>query len=144
MGTLQRFEHKEDFLTIVASRGFSSDALRHSAKVRRETNSSCAAALILRRMRVFVEDVSTSYLYVGTRELDVLQATGVAAVQSTLIIGSDGRFRGVFSTHFHAPKVMSSFGRMPLNQLAERMASCMEALEDLAPSDLLPSLEMLR
>jgi hypothetical protein len=138
MGTLQRFEHKEDCLTIVASRGFSSDALRHFAKVRRETNSSCAAALILRRMRVFVEEVSTSYLYVGTRKL------GVAAVQSTPIIGSDGWFRGVFSTHFHAPKSMSSFGRMPLNQLAMRMASCMEALEDLAPSDLLPSWEMLR
>ena len=143
MGTLQRFDHKEDCLTIVASRGFSSDALRHFAKVRRETNSSCAAALIRAHAR-FVEDVSTSYLYVGTRELDVLQAIGVAAVRLTPIIGSDGRLPGCFSMHCHTPKSMSSFESVPLNQLAKRMASCMEALEDLAPSDLLPSWEMLR
>ncbi len=81
MGTLQRFDEKADCLELVASRGFSSRVLSFFSTVRRDTNTSCAAALT-RRMRVFVEDISTSYLFVGTRELAMLSAGGVAAVHA--------------------------------------------------------------
>lgn len=56
MGTLQRFDERADCLTIVASRGFSTEALICFGVVRRDTNTTCAAAL-MRRMRVFVENV---------------------------------------------------------------------------------------
>ena len=59
MGTLQRFDERADCLKIVASRGFSSEALAFFGVVRRDT--TCAAALT-QRMRAFVENVSTSYL----------------------------------------------------------------------------------
>lgn len=81
MGTLQRFDERNDCLKIVASRGLSSEVLNYFGIVRRDTNTACAAALT-RRMRVFVEDVSTSYLFVGTRELDMLRTGGIAAAQS--------------------------------------------------------------
>jgi hypothetical protein len=49
MGTLQRFDERTDCLTIVASRGFSREALTFFGIVRRDTNTTCAAAL-MRRM----------------------------------------------------------------------------------------------
>ena len=65
MGTLQRFDDEEDCLRIVASRGFPDRVLKYFEIVRRDSHTSCGAAL-KRRMRVVVDDVSTSYLYVGT------------------------------------------------------------------------------
>jgi GAF domain-containing protein len=90
MGTLQRFDESADCLKIVASRGFPTEALAFFGVVRRDTNTTCAAART-RRMGVFVGDVSTSYLFVGTPELDMLHAGGIAAVHSTPLISSSGR-----------------------------------------------------
>lgn len=121
MGTLQRFDESADCLTFVASRGLSNDALRFFAVVRRDTNTTCAAAFT-RRMRVFVEDVSTSYLFVGTPELEMLSADGIAAVQSTPLISSKGRFWGVLSTYFRATQTESDFDHAQLDRLAVRIA----------------------
>lgn len=57
MGTLQRVDDISDCLIVVASRGFSSEALSFFGVVCRDTSSTCAAALA-QRMRVFVEDIS--------------------------------------------------------------------------------------
>ncbi len=119
MGTLQRFDESADCLTIVASRRFSSEALTFFGVVRRDTNTTCAAAL-MRRMRVFVEDVSTSYLFVGTREVDMLRAGGISAVHSTPLISSNGRLWGVLTTHFREPQIESGFDHAPLGRLASR------------------------
>jgi GAF domain-containing protein len=128
MGTLQRFDESTDCLTIVASRGFSSEALTFFGTVRRDTNTTCAAALTC-RMRVFVEDVSTSYLFVGTRELDMLRAGGVAAAQSTPLISSSGRLWGVLTTHFHKPHMESEFDPAPLDRLAVEVTDSLEQRE---------------
>jgi GAF domain-containing protein len=133
MGTLQRFDECADCLKIVASRGFSTEALAFFGVVLRDTNTTCAVALT-RRMRVFVEDVSTSYLYVGTRELDMLRAGGIAAVQSTPFISSNGRLWGVFSTHFREPQRESEFDHAPLDRLAVQVADSLEQREGLVPS----------
>ena len=135
MGTLQRFDERTDSLTIVASRGFSSEALTFFGIVRRDTNTTCAAALT-RRMRVFVEDVSTSYLFVGTRELDMLRADGIAAAQSTPLISSNGRLWGVFSTHFHKPQIESEFDHAALDRLAVQVADSLERREGPLPRSL--------
>jgi GAF domain-containing protein len=133
MGTLQRFDEGADCLTIVASRGFSTEALTFFGVVRRDTNTTCAAAL-MRRMRVFVEDISTSYLFVGTRELDMLSANGIAAVQSTPLISSNGHFWGVFTTHFRKPQIESEFDHAPLDRLAVQVADSLEQREGMVPS----------
>lgn len=121
MGSLQRFDENTDSLELVASRGFSTQASSFFGTVRRDTNTSCAAAFT-RRMRVFVEDISTSYLFVGTRELALLSAGGIAAVQSTPLIGSNGRFWGVLSTHLREPQRESAFDLAPLDRLAVQIA----------------------
>ena len=132
MGTLQRFDERTDSLTIVASRGFSSEALTFFGIVRRDTNTTCAVAF-MRRMRVFVEDVSTSYLFVGTRELEMLRANGIAAVQSTPLISINGRLWGVFSTHFREPQRESEFDHSPLDWLSVQVADCLEPRAGLFP-----------
>ncbi|MRG54642.1 GAF domain-containing protein [Phyllobacterium sp. SYP-B3895] len=132
-GTLQRFDQRADCLTIVASRGFSSEALTFFGVVRRDTNTTCAAALT-RRMRIFVEDVSTSYLFVGTSELDMLRAHGIAAAHSTPLISSNGRLFGVFTAHFREPQKESEFDHAPLDRLAVQVADNLEQREGLVPS----------
>lgn len=102
--------------------------MRPFAIVRRDTNTTCAVALT-RRMHVLVEDVSTSYLFVGTPLLDMHVAAGVAAVQSTPIISSSGRFWGVFSTHFRKPRSDCEPYRAALNRLAAWVADTMEQRE---------------
>ena len=143
MGTLQRFDERADCLTIVASRGFSSEALTFFGIVRRDTNTTCAAALT-RRMRVFVEDVSTSYLFVGTRELDLLRAGGIAAAQSTPLISSNGRLWGVFSTHFHKPQIESEFDHAALDRLAVQVADSLERREGPLPRSLKTQEDQIR
>lgn len=133
MGTLQRFDKANDCLRIVASRGLSTEVLDFFAVVRRGTNTTCAAALT-RRMHVFVEDASTSYLFVGTRELDMLRAHGIAAAQSTPLISSDGRLWGVLTTHYRKPQIESEFDPAPLDRLAVQVADSLEQRESLEPS----------
>lgn len=132
MGTLQRFDEKNDCIELAASRGFSQQSLSFFGTVRRDTNTSCAAAFT-RRMRVFVEDISTSYLFVGTRELAMLSAGGVAAVQSTPLISSNGRLWGVLSTHFRVTQKESAFDLSPLDRLAVQIADRLVQSERSAP-----------
>ncbi len=133
MGTPQRFDDGNDCLELVASRGFSSEALSFFGVVRRDTNTSCAAAFT-RRMRVFVADVSTNYLFVGTPELDMLRANGVAAVQSTPLISSSGRFCGVVSTHFRETQMEGAFDHALLDRLSVQIADCLEPRERSVPN----------
>ncbi|MBB3318133.1 MULTISPECIES: GAF domain-containing protein [unclassified Rhizobium] len=133
MGTLQRFDESTDCLKLVASRGFSSKAESFFSIVRRDTNTTCAAALT-RRMRVFVEDVSTSYLFVGTVELDMMSADGIAAVQSTPLISSNGRLWGMLSTHFRKAQVESEFDHAPLDRLALQIADSLEQQKSVVPN----------
>ena len=128
MGTLQRFEDADDSLQIVASRGFSDEALAYFHRVRRDTNTTCAVAL-MRRMHVFVGDVFRSYLFVGRPELEVLRRLGIAAAQSTPLISSTGRFWGVVSTHFRKPQPEGCFDHVSLNQLAVQVADSLEQWE---------------
>lgn len=125
MGTLQRFDDRDDCLKLTTSRGFSSQVLDFFDVVRRDTHSTCAAAFTW-RMRVFVEDIAASYLFVGTRELDLLGAEGVAAVQSTPLISSSGRLWGVITTHFRKPQIESAFDHSPLDRFAVRIADGLE------------------
>jgi GAF domain-containing protein len=128
MGTLQRFDDADDSLQIVASRGFSDEALAFFRTVRRDTNTTCAVALT-RRIHVFVGDVSESYLFVGSPELEVLRRLGIAAAQSTPLISSAGRFWGVVSTYFRKPQTEGGFDHPSLYRLVVQVADSLEQWE---------------
>jgi GAF domain-containing protein len=120
-GTLHRLDDESGCLKIVASRGFSGSVLKYFETVDRNTNTTCAAAL-QRRMRVVVDDVTTSYLFVGTGELGIMRAADVAAAHSTPIISSSGHFWGVFTVHFRYPQPPDRYDPTPLDRLAVLLA----------------------
>ena len=71
MGNIQLLEPANGRLKIAASRGFSAPFLDFFATVSAHTNSACGATLV-NRMRIMVEDVATSYLFVATPALDIM------------------------------------------------------------------------
>jgi hypothetical protein len=125
MGVMYRFDEEHDCLRIVASQGFSDHLLKYFAVVRRDTNTTSAAAFTkLTR----VNDVSTSYLFRGSSEFDVMRDLGVAAVHSMPIIGESGRFWGVITTHFRAPQMHESYDPLMLDRLAVELGDCLDRL----------------
>ncbi len=127
LGTIQHYDVGEDCLKIVSSLGFPDDVLADFLIVRRDTNSSCAASF-RQRMRVVVHDVTKSYLFVGTRELSLLQQAGVAAVHSSPLITGSGRLWGIITMHFrkqlregeYEPAELDRLGLRLGNRLADR------------------------
>ena len=77
-------------------------------------------------MHVFVEDIATSYLFVGTRELEIMRRLGIAAVQSFPLISGSGRFWGVVTTHFREPRSDADSENSRLMELALQVAEGFE------------------
>jgi len=123
-GTVQQYDSAEDCLRIVASYGLPDQALTLFRTVRRDTNSTCAAALT-QRMRVVVGNIATSYLFVGTRELTALQEAGVAAAHSTPIIVDNGQLWGVLTVHFRQPFADARYDPTPMERVGARFAECL-------------------
>jgi hypothetical protein len=127
MGVMYRFDEEQDCLRIVASQGFPNHLLKYFAVVRRNTNTTCAAAFA-RRIRVVVNDVSTSPLFRASSELDVMHELGIAAAHSTPIIGAAGRLWGVFTMHFRIPQIQENYDPLTLDLLAVELADCLDRL----------------
>lgn len=127
MGVMYRFDEERDCLRLVASQGFPDNLLKHFAVVRRDANTTSAAAFAL-RIRVVVNDVSANPLFRGSSELDALRELGMAAAHSTPIIGASGRLWGVFTTHFRAPQMHDSYNPLMLDRLALELADCLDRL----------------
>ena len=101
-GSLQLVESGSGEMTIAAQHGFDTRFLRFFARVREDAPVTAAAA-VRTKERVVVEDVTRSHIFYDQRSVKVLLKAGVRAVQSTPLIGSDGRVFGVLSTHFGEP-----------------------------------------
>jgi GAF domain-containing protein len=121
-GTIQQYNVSADHLEIVASHGFPDDVLTYFRIVRRDTNSSCAASL-RQRMRIVVSDVTNNYLFIGTRELSLLQQAGVAAAHSSPLITRIGRLWGVITVHFGERLRKGEYEPAALDRLALRLAA---------------------
>ena len=115
------------------SRGFAAEFLKYFETVHPHSNTTCAAAL-MRRMRVVVDDVSTSYLFVGTPELDIMRSVNVAAAHSTPIISRSGRLWGVVTTHFHHTQALDRYDPTLLDRLAVNLALSVEGRVELTVS----------
>ncbi|GLI95396.1 ATP-binding protein [Methylocystis echinoides] len=98
LGNVQLIDEATGKLTIASQRGFGPEFLEFFREVCIDDGSACGRALQAGE-RVIVEDV----------ELDPLFAPSIArkavfrAVQSTPLLGRDGKALGMISTHFQAP-----------------------------------------
>ncbi len=123
-GTLQLFDETSKTLRIVSHRGFQKPFLDHFSVVH-EGPAVCGEAL-RRRARVLVEDVSKSPIFLGTPTMAVMEAAGVRAVQSTLLVARDGALLGMFSTHWTEPHRPEEGTLRLLDLLAREAGSLIE------------------
>lgn len=89
-------------LRIAASRGFPQEVLSGLDAVC-EHGSACRLAFAEHR-QVFISDVTSHPLYVGTQALEILRAADVRAICATPIADGGGVVLGIVATHFHEPK----------------------------------------
>jgi GAF domain-containing protein len=100
MGNIQLVDPETGDLRIIAQRGFGLDFLEHFAVVNTENGSACGRAM-LNRKPLMIPDVKTDPLFAV--HVNIAEAAGFRAVQSTPLISRNGAFLGVLSTHFRTP-----------------------------------------
>lgn len=99
-GNVQLFDTKRNVLEIAAQVGFDKEFLCYFSEVSADDGS--AYGRILRHGgRIVIEDVETDERCAPMRQ--IARASGFRAVQSTPLIGRDGAFLGMLSTHFRSP-----------------------------------------
>jgi PAS domain S-box-containing protein len=96
-GNVQLFDAAREVLVIAAHQGFEQPFLDFFKEVSAEFDTSCARALRAGR-RTFVEDLDADEGFAPYRA--IISAAGVRAVQSTPLVGRDGKPLGMLSTYF--------------------------------------------
>ncbi len=105
LGNIQLYDPVDKTLAIVAQRGFPAGFLEFLGKVTIDDETAGARSLRHRR-RVVIQDVTIDAAYAPYRKAAAL--AGFRAVQSTPIIGRDGRFLGALLTHLREPRDFST------------------------------------
>lgn len=118
-GTVQLYDPALGGLRIVGQRGFDPAFLELFEVVRLDDFSVCGRSLRHRR-RVVCHDVTSDRLFHPF--LTTTSANGVRAVQSTPVIGTDNRVRGVMSTHFSEVHMLTERAGKALDRFASQMA----------------------
>jgi PAS domain S-box-containing protein len=98
MGNIQLLEG--GILRIAVQHGFKPDFLEFFREVTTADDSACGRALRA-GARTLVEDIETDTLYEPLRR--IARAAGYRGVQSTPLMGRDGKPLGMISTHFRSP-----------------------------------------
>jgi PAS domain S-box-containing protein len=128
MGILLLLDTSSVTLKLTTSRGFEKPFLDHFNTVH-IGQGTCGAALRSTE-RVFIEDVSTSPVFVGTPELDIMLSAGVRAVQSTPLITRSGQLVGMLSTHYRTPRTLAEQDLSIIDLLARQAADWIERTQD--------------
>jgi PAS domain S-box-containing protein len=119
MGNVQLLEG--GVLRIAAHRGLDEQFLQFFEAMG-PGHSACGTALALGE-RVIVEDVATSEIFAGTPALEVMNAAGARALQSTPLVSRSGRLLGMFSTHYREARRRPSDRALRLLDILTRQAA---------------------
>src|SRR5579871_4632853 len=76
--------------------------------------------------RVIWEDIATEPALQGTQDLEVILGDGIRAIQSTPLVGLDGRLLGLLNTYFRSPHRPSERDLRYLDLLARMAADFIE------------------
>jgi signal transduction histidine kinase len=126
-GNIQLVDPIDGSLRLIASKGFDAAFNTHFAIVQ-PGQGTCGSALS-ERGRVVCEDITTSRLFAGTQDLEVLRNAGVAGIQSTPLVARSGRIVGVLSTHYAMPRRPADRDLRMLDVLARQAADWIERQE---------------
>lgn len=127
-GTIQPIDPATGDLKIVAQRGLPAEWVSHWDTVSRG-HGTCGSALD-QGVRVLVEDVEQSPIFVGTPDLEVQRNAGIRAVQSTPLRTRSGKAVGVFSTHCRTTKRLDDRALRLLDLLAAQAADLIVHAQD--------------
>jgi GAF domain-containing protein len=98
-GNVQLLDGERRVLQIAVQRGFAQDFLDFFREVSAEDDSACGRALRFGE-RVVIEDIEADPEFAPLRP--IARASGFRAVQSTPLMGRDGKPLGMLSTHFRS------------------------------------------
>lgn len=98
-GNIQLLNEDRDTLIIEAQRGFRQDFLDFFREVSMNDDSACGRAWRSGK-QVVIEDIEVDAAYAALRA--IARSAGYRAVQSTPLLGRNGRPLGMISTHFRA------------------------------------------
>jgi len=130
----------DHWLALVAQRGFNPHFLISFRRLSKASGTSCARAFASGRA-VVVRDVSQDENF--RPYMDIVEHCGYRSVQSTPLVGRDGKCVGVISTHFanvHEPTAIEMstlvrYGQVAADTISTLLAKREEAVG--AQSDLL-------
>jgi GAF domain-containing protein len=135
-GNIQLVDGERGSLRIAAQHGFDEDFLDHFAEVT-DDSSACGLAAHA-RAQIAIPDVRRAQSFAPHRK--IVAASGFRAVESTPIIGPNGRLLGILSTHFRHPRRASRQELLLAAWYANRIAAALLPRLAAAPGGLLASL----
>ena len=114
-------------LELIATRGFSPEAIEHWHTVTCARMTACGEVLRTGR-RVIVPDLTKCEFMVGSPDLQFTLDNGLRAVQSTPLLSRTGVLMGVFSTHWGSVHTPSDRDLRLLDILARQAADLIERM----------------
>ncbi len=99
-GNVQIYDGEKRVLRIAVHRGFKKPFLDFFREVSAKENAACGRALRTGK-RIVIEDVQKDTAFKPFRR--IARGAGYRAVQSTPLMGTDGKPLGMMSTHFRQP-----------------------------------------
>jgi len=128
MGSIQRYDPKQDQLQLLISRGFRPELVACCERIDRKSATSCGMALATGR-RVVVPDTERSEFIAGTADLSVSCRAGIRAMQSTPLVSRSGQLLGMISTQWGKPHFPAEHELRALDVLARQAADLIERVQ---------------
>ena len=127
--SLQMFKDDPEggHLELIATRGFSPEAIEHWQTVTCARMTACTEVLRTGR-RVVVPDLTKCEFMAGSPDLQFSLGNGLRAVQSTPLLSRTGVLMGVFSTHWGSVHTPSDRDLRLLDVLARQAADLIERM----------------
>lgn len=124
--SVQVFDEELGGLRLTAWRGFHPVSAAFWGLVVPESASTCGMALVTGD-RVVVPDLETEPALAGSEDLHEYRRSRLRAVQSTPLVGDDGRVVGMISTHWCRPHEPSRAELRRIDAVARRCAAAVMA-----------------
>jgi two-component system CheB/CheR fusion protein len=124
-GNIQLLDQSRRTLSIAAQSGFEDAFLKRFQEVSAEDDTACGRAL-RQGQRVIISDVAVDAAYAPY--LEMAQAAGYQATQSTPLINYRGEVLGMLSTHYRQPMSLTERDEQMLDLLAYQAANLIERL----------------